>query len=170
MRNFKNNIWSINIYLNYFMAPAKILRFPLRAYLMCRVPYRGCKKSTTTVCQYVLGWMKKNQVAVAQMKKIHLWHNGKVKSGKYEQGHRNDSNKAWRMYKITEAATRGVLCKKVILEISQSSQGNTCARVSFLQTLAQVLSCKFCEISKNTFFIKHLWTTASSISWNQEHS
>ena len=132
MRNFKNNIWSINIYLNYFMAPAKILRFPLRAYLMCRVPYRGCKKSTTTVCQYVLGWMKKNQVAVVQMKKLHLWHNSKVKSGKYEQGHRNDSNEAWRMYKITEAATRGVLCKKVILEISQSSQGNTCARVSFL--------------------------------------
>ena len=31
-----------------------------------------------------------------------------------------------------EAATRGVLCKKVILEISQNSQENTFARVSFL--------------------------------------
>ena len=31
-----------------------------------------------------------------------------------------------------EAATRGVLCKQVFLEISQNSQGNTCARVSFL--------------------------------------
>ena len=31
-----------------------------------------------------------------------------------------------------EAATRGVLWKKVILEISQNSQENTCARVSFL--------------------------------------
>ena len=46
--------------------------------------------------------------------------------------------------------------KKVFLEISQKSQGNTCN--SFLinyvkkEALAQVLSCKFCEISKNTFF------------------
>ena len=32
----------------------------------------------------------------------------------------------------TEAATRSVLWKKVFLEISQNSQENTCARVSFL--------------------------------------
>ena len=45
--------------------------------------------------------------------------------------------------------------KKVFLEISQNSQENTCARVSFLiknETLAQVFSCEFSEISKNTFF------------------
>ena len=53
--------------------------------------------------------------------------------------------------------------KKVFLEISQNLQENTCARVSFLiklqacnfikkETLAQVFSCEFCEISKNTFF------------------
>ena len=36
---------------------------------------------------------------------------------------------------ITEAATRGVLCKKVFLEISQNSQENTCGRVSFLINL-----------------------------------
>ena len=29
------------------------------------------------------------------------------------------------------------------------------------ETLAQVLSCELCEISKNTIFTKHLWTTAS---------
>ena len=29
--------------------------------------------------------------------------------------------------KRSEAATRGALCKKVFLEISQNSQGNTCA-------------------------------------------
>ena len=29
------------------------------------------------------------------------------------------------------------------------------------KTLAQVFSCEFCEISKNTFFIEHLWTAAS---------
>ena len=54
----------------------------------------------------------------------------------------------------------------MFLEISQNSQENTCARVSFLakksnfikkETLAQVLSCEFCEISKNTFFTEHLW-------------
>ena len=33
---------------------------------------------------------------------------------------------------LTEAATRGFLCKKVFLQISQNSQENTCARVSFL--------------------------------------
>ena len=29
------------------------------------------------------------------------------------------------------------------------------------ETLAQLFSCEFCEISKNTFFTKHLWVTAS---------
>ena len=42
--------------------------------------------------------------------------------------------------------------KKVFLEILQSSQENTCARVSFLiKHLVQVFSCEFWEISKNTF-------------------
>ena len=34
-----------------------------------------------------------------------------------------------------EAATEGVLWKKVFLKISQNSQENTCARVSFLVKL-----------------------------------
>ena len=29
------------------------------------------------------------------------------------------------------------------------------------EILGQVFSCEFCEISKNTFFKGHLWTTAS---------
>ena len=33
------------------------------------------------------------------------------------------------------------------------------------ETLAVVFSCEFCEISKNTFFTEHLWTTASIIIW-----
>ena len=69
--------------------------------------------------------------------------------------------------KCPEADSRGVLCKKVFLEISQNSQENTCARVSFLiklqtsglrpatllkkETLAQLFSCEFCEISNNNF-------------------
>ena len=48
--------------------------------------------------------------------------------------------------------------KKVFLEISQNSQENSCARVAcnFIkkETLAQVFSCEFYEISKNTFFYR----------------
>ena len=85
----------------------------------------------------------------------------------------------WRRFGIfvvnfTEAATRSVVQENVLLEISQNSQGNTCARVPFLiklqaevcnfikkETLAQMFSCEICEISKNTLFIEHLRVTAS---------
>ena len=62
----------------------------------------------------------------------------------------------------------------MFLEISQNSQENTCARVSFSkklqaetcnfikkETLAQVFSYEFYEISNNTFFTEHLQETAS---------
>ena len=67
---------------------------------------------------------------------------------------------------VTEAATRGVQLEKVFLEILQNSQECIYSRVSFLkklqaeafrvffikkETLAQVFSCEFCDISKNTF-------------------
>ena len=67
--------------------------------------------------------------------------------------------------------------KKGVFKNSQNSQKNTCARVFFLirlqpqacnfikkETLVQVFSGRFCEIVKNTFFTKHLWTTASGCS------
>ena len=44
------------------------------------------------------------------------------------------SQKIFRRRKA-EAATRGVLCKKLFLEISQNLQENTCTRVSFLKKL-----------------------------------
>ena len=44
----------------------------------------------------------------------------------------------------------------MFLKISQNSQENTCARVSFLIKLQ-----KFCEISGKTFFTEHHWATAS---------
>ena len=53
--------------------------------------------------------------------------------------------------------------KKVFLDISQNLQESTCPRDSFLkkfikkETLAQLFSYEFCEISKNIFFIEHLW-------------
>ena len=58
----------------------------------------------------------------------------------------------------------------MFLENSQNSQENTYASVSFLinlhasaqvQTLVQMFSCEFYEISKNTFFKEHLRATAS---------
>ena len=69
---------------------------------------------------------------------------------------------------MAEAATRDALWK-VFLEISQNSQENICTRVSFSivaeaeaynfikkEILAQVSSCEFCEIFKNTSFTEHL--------------
>ena len=72
----------------------------------------------------------------------------------------------------TEAATRGLLYKKVFLQIPQKSRENTCARVSFLIKLQvlkvfsklKMFSCEFCEIPNNTFFTEQRWTTASITS------
>ena len=70
-----------------------------------------------------------------------------------------------------EAVVLRCSVKKVLLEISQNSQENTCARDSFLinlhlnfiekESLAQVFSCEFCEISKNTFFYRTPLVAAS---------
>ena len=69
-------------------------------------------------------------------------------------------------------AARRYFVKKVFLKHSQNSQENTCAKVSFLiklkasclhlylkKTLAQAchVSCGFCEILNNTFFMEYLW-------------
>ena len=42
------------------------------------------------------------------------------------------SSNRYKIFYVLEAATRGVLYKKMILEISQNSQENACARASFL--------------------------------------
>ena len=86
-----------------------------------------------------------------------------------------------------KAATGGVLLKKLVLKISQNSQKkNTCATVSFLivfirlqaliykireacsfikkEALAQVFSCEFCKIFKNTIFTEHLRATLSALN------
>ena len=36
------------------------------------------------------------------------------------------------------------------------------------ETLAQMFSCEFCEISKNTFFTEHVWATECIIKANDE--
>ena len=53
----------------------------------------------------------------------------------------------------------------MFLKISQNSQENTRPEAcNFIkrETLAQVFSCEFCEIFKNTFFTGHLRTTVSA--------
>ena len=69
-----------------------------------------------------------------------------------------------RIYNIEKHPPEVFYKKKVVLKISQNSQENTCARVSFLiktKTLAQVFPCEFCEILKNAFCTEHLLETAS---------
>ena len=84
----------------------------------------------------------------------------------------NHSHWKWQFFAVRSSHHRCSV-KKVFLEISQNLKENTCVRVSFLikilkkilcikkDTLTQVFSFKFCEISKNIFFTEHLWTTAS---------
>ena len=75
---------------------------------------------------------------------------------------------------FSEAVAQRCSVKKLFLEISRNSQENTSARVSFLikllkkrlyfikkETLTQVFSCEFCEISKNTFSYRTPPMTAS---------
>ena len=57
---------------------------------------------------------------------------------------------------LTEAATGGVLWKKVNLEISPNSQENTCSRL---------WHCEFCEISKKTFFTERPCSTTSKLMY-----
>ena len=65
-----------------------------------------------------------------------------------------------------EAATEGVLsnfAKFTGKHLCQSLFYNNVAglRPAKKDTLTQVFSCEFCNISKYTFFTKHLWSTAA---------
>ena len=69
---------------------------------------------------------------------------------------------------LIEVVVQRCSVKKLLLEISQNSQDNNCARILFQflefisepqacnfikkETLTQVIYCEFCEISKNIFF------------------
>ena len=61
-----------------------------------------------------------------------------------------------------------IMCKSIsllrlLLYVIMFIDWKTEAACNFIkkETLAHVFSCEFCEISKNTFFTEHLWTTAS---------
>ena len=77
------------------------------------------------------------------------------------------------IFEKTRSSHRRCSVRKGVLRNFAKFTGN-CARVSFFnrveaeacnfikqETLAQVFSCEFCEISNNTFFAEHLRATAS---------
>ena len=71
---------------------------------------------------------------------------------------------------MPEAVDQRCSVKKVFLEISQNPQENTCARVcNFIkkETLAQVLFCEFCEITKSTFIYRAPPVAASAMQIEQ---
>ena len=78
---------------------------------------------------------------------------------------------------FSEAIAGGCPIKKVLLEISQNSEENTCAIVSFLiklqtsacnfikkKALTQVFSCEFREVFKNIFCYRTPPAAASEFS------
>ena len=78
---------------------------------------------------------------------------------------------------LTKAVAQRCSVKKLFLDISQNSQGKTCARVSFFKKLqdepcnfikketpARVFSCEFCEISKNNLHYRTHPVAASDLN------
>ena len=65
---------------------------------------------------------------------------------------------------FSKAATRGVLRNFTKITGKHLHQSLRPEAYNFVkkETLAQVFSCEFCEISKNTYFTEHLRTTAST--------
>ena len=64
----------------------------------------------------------------------------------------------WKQFSTYRSSHRRCFVRKGVLI-------NSCNFIK-KETLTQVFSCEFCEISKNTFSTQHLWTTASILTWN----
>ena len=74
---------------------------------------------------------------------------------------------SWSSYKVWEAVIQRCSVKKVFLKISQNSEENICARVSFLiklQTWGLTFSSEFWKIFKNIFFYRTPLVAASKVS------
>ena len=69
----------------------------------------------------------------------------------------------YKSHLYTKAAVQRFSVKSILRNFAKFTGKRLCQSLFFnkKETLAQVFSCDFCEISKNTFFIEHLWTTAS---------
>ena len=78
----------------------------------------------------------------------------------------NRNNELYRptlsFYLSSEAVVQKCSVKKVF-KIHRKTPGPKPKACNFIkrETLAQVFSCEFCEISKNAFLTEHLWATAS---------
>ena len=70
---------------------------------------------------------------------------------------------------ITEAVSQRCSIKKVFLEISQNCRPQVCNIIKE-ETLAQVFSCEFGEISKNTLFYRTPLVAASMIIFQYKYS
>ena len=80
----------------------------------------------------------------------------------------NETHTGKTFFMFAEAATRGILQKKVFLEISQNSHENTCARVSFLIKLqASGLRCvQSMQVSEMLTLTRPNNTTYETLSEN----
>ena len=78
---------------------------------------------------------------------------------------------SWNSYKICKKKTSTIkkkwIQKRINLLLTEyifSKKSTKPEAWNFIkkEALAQLFSCEFSEISKNTFFPEHLWTTASA--------
>ena len=68
-------------------------------------------------------------------------------------------------YQFRSSHRKSSVRKSVLRNFTKFTRKHLCQSLFIKkETLAQVLSCEFCEISENNFFIEHLWATASIIS------
>ena len=69
----------------------------------------------------------------------------------------------YKSHLYTKAAVQRFSVKSILRNFAKFTGKRLCQSLFFnkKETLAQVFSCDFCEISKNPFFIEHLGTTAS---------
>ena len=70
----------------------------------------------------------------------------------------------FQLMSLSEAAAGGALYKKLFLKFRKTHTKTVPATLLKQNTLAQVFSCEFSEIFKNTFFTEHHhWMTASTL-------
>ena len=87
------------------------------------------------------------------------------------------SNYEKKVYQFNRSSHRRCTVKKGVVRNFVKFTGKHLCRGLFLiklqawglqlykkETPAQVFSCKFCKISKNTFFVQDLWATASDLT------
>ena len=91
------------------------------------------------------------------MKKKMIQRKKKYKNNIFRSSHQRCSLRKGFLRNFTKFAGKH-LCQSLFLIKLQASVCNFVKK----ETLAQVLSYEFCEISKNTFFTEYLWATASA--------